>query len=65
LITVIAVIIAIVLLAVKLLADASEKRIFLRIGRLLVWFIIPLMVLFIVSVTIRLATDIPNLPLIF
>jgi hypothetical protein len=65
LITVIAVIIAIVLLAVKLLADASEKRIFLRIGRLLVWFIIPLVVLFIVSATIRLATDIPNLPLIF
>ena len=64
-ITVIAVLACLVLLAVKLLADASEKLAFLRLGRRLVWFIIPLMVLFIVSVVVRLATNIPDLPLIF
>jgi hypothetical protein len=65
LITVIAVLVSLVLLVVKLLADSSEKTIFLRMGRLLVWFIIPLVVLFVVSVVVRVANDIPNLPLIF
>jgi hypothetical protein len=65
LITVIAVLISLVLLVAKMLADSSDKRVFLRISKLLVWFIIPLVVLFFVSVTLRVANNIPNLPLVF
>jgi hypothetical protein len=65
LITVIAVIVCLVLLVIKLLADSSEKHAFLHLGRLLVWFIVPLVMLFIVSIVLRIAVNIPNLPLIF
>ena len=64
-ITVIAVLISLVLLVAKMLADSSDKRVFLRISKLLVWFIIPLVVLFFVSLTLRVANNIPNLPLVF
>ena len=64
-ITAIALLVSLILLAAKLLADSSEKTTFLRLGRLLVWFIIPLVVLFIVSVIVRVANNAPNLPLIF
>lgn len=64
-ITFFAVIVSLVLMAVKLLADSSGNKILLRIGRLLVWTIVPLVVLFIVSVMVRVANDAPSLPLFF
>jgi hypothetical protein len=65
LITVIAVLVSLVLLVFKLLADSSEKPAFLRISRLLVWFIVPLAALFIVDLISKVANTIPDLPLLF
>ena len=64
-ITGIAVIISLVLLATKLLADSSESEFAVRIGRFVIWLIIPLIVLFIVSVVARVADIVPELPLFF
>ena len=64
-ITGIAVIISLVLLATKLLADSSESEFAVRIGRFVIWLIIPLIVLFIVSVVVRVAGIVPELPLFF
>ena len=64
-ITGIAVIISLVLLATKLLADSCESEFAVRIGRFVIWLIIPLIVLFIVSVVVRVADILPELPLFF
>ena len=64
-ITGIAVIISLILLATKLLADSSESEFAVRIGRFVIWLIIPLIVLFIVSVVVRVAGIVPELPLFF
>ena len=64
-ITGIAVIVSLALLATKLLADSSGYKPALRIGGFLIWLIIPLLVLFIVSVTVRVAEIAPELPLFF
>jgi len=65
LVTGIAVIVCLALLATKLLADSSGYKPALRISRFLIWLIIPLLVLFIVSVTVRLANIVPEMPLLF
>jgi hypothetical protein len=59
-ITVIAVIVCLILLAVKLLADATDKPAFTRLGTILLWFIVPLVVLFLANVTVKVANAIPN-----
>ena len=64
-ITSIAVIVCLALLATKLLSDSSESKRALRIGGFLIWLIIPLLVLFIVSVVVRVADILPELPLFF
>ena len=64
-ITGIAVIISLALLATKLLADSSESKVALRIGGFLTWLIIPLLTLFIVGVTVRVTEIVPDLPLFF
>ncbi len=64
-ITSIAVIVCLALLATKLLADSSGYKPALRISGFLIWLIIPLLVLFIVSVTVRLANIVPEMPLFF
>ena len=64
-ITGIAVIVCLALLATKLLADSSDSKPVLRIGGFLVWLIIPLLMLFIANITVRVAEIVPELPLIF
>ena len=64
-ITAIAVIVCLVLLATKLLVDSTDSKLPLRIGGFLTWLIIPLLILFVVSVTVRVAEVVPDLPLIF
>jgi hypothetical protein len=65
LITIIAVIICLILLAVKSLIDSAGKTSFLRFSRTLVWFIIPLLALFVFSMIVRISNGIPDLFLIF
>ena len=64
-ITGIAVVVCLALLATKLLADSSDHKPALRISGFLIWLIIPLLILFIVSITVRVAEIVPELPLIF
>lgn len=64
-ITGIAVMIGLVLLAAKLLADSSEDERVVRIGGFLIWFAIPSLILFIASIVVRVAKIVPELPLFF
>lgn len=60
-----AAIISLVLLATKLLADSSEDERLVRIGRILIWLAIPLLIIFITSIVVRVAEIVPELPLFF
>lgn len=64
-ITGIAIIISLVLLVAKLLADSSESESVVRIGGFLIWLIIPLLMLFIINVAARVSNIVPELPLFF
>ncbi len=64
-ITGIAIIISLVLLVAKLLADSSESESVVRIGGFLIWLIIPLLMLFIINAAVRVSNIVPELPLFF
>jgi hypothetical protein len=65
LITIIAVFICLALLAVKLIIDATGRAAYVRFSRTLVWFIVPLLALFVFIVVARVSTGVPDLFLIF